>query len=412
LPPIFICWEYPGYHCIYTSSSVFVALIKIEQTMIQIYHNILWSKYKGGVFSALHKLASARGLGVRFYQIAETEDDRVGLGQVDLSYHSYPFELLFEGSYQKIGTLRLCRVLFLRVLSSKGEMVLLPGYSRPEHWAMLLAAIITFKHRAVFCDSTIYDRQQTFVKGLFKRLFFSLCHGFFGYGQRSREYLMHYGAPDEDVFFRCQAAALPHTYAVAAVYQGRIQKAADPAAPRYLYVGRLSPEKDISTLLEAFAHVLRAAPLARTVLVGSGPQREALSAQCEALGISGSVDFLGSKDIEGLKDEYARATCLVLPSASEPWGLVVNEALSYGCPVVVSNRCGCVPELVEDGGTGFVFECGDVVDLTAKLLAVPQVFTDPKATATRCLDRISKFSPENAAEQILMGCETLLGCSK
>jgi glycosyltransferase involved in cell wall biosynthesis len=380
--------------------------------MIQIYHNILWSKYKGGVFSALHKLATSRGLDVSFHQIAETEDDRVGLGKVDLSYHRYPFELLFEGSYQKIETFQLCRVLFLKVLLSNRKLILLPGYSRPEHWAMLLAAIITFKRRAVFCDSTIYDRPQTFVKGLFKRLFFSLCDGFFGYGQRSREYLMHYGAPDESVFFRCQAAALPHTYVPADAYNDRIQSAVSSDAPRYLYVGRLAPEKDIGTLLEAFSRVLQKVPSARMVLVGSGPERDALSAQSKALHIEGAVDFAGSKDVDGLRDEYARASCLVLPSTSEPWGLVVNEALSYGCPVVVSNRCGCIPELVEDGVTGYVFKCGDVGDLTDKLLAVPKVFSDSEATAGRCLERISNFSPERAAEQILDGCEVVLANSK
>ena len=57
---------------------------------------------------------------------------------------------------------------------------------------------------------------------------------------------------------------------------------------------------------------------------------------------------------------FERGAALVLPSHSEPWGLVVNESLSYGCPVVVSDICGCVPDLVLDGVTGYSFPVGDV----------------------------------------------------
>jgi hypothetical protein len=66
---------------------------------IAIYHNILWSKYKGGVFSQVYVQSMARGIGTSFIQIAETDDERVALGDVDLSYHTYPFRLLFRGAY-------------------------------------------------------------------------------------------------------------------------------------------------------------------------------------------------------------------------------------------------------------------------------------------------------------------------
>ena len=113
-------------------------------------------------------------------------------------------------------------------------------------------------------------------------------------------------------------------------------------------------------------------------------------------------------DVIGLALEYAKASCLILPSFSEPWGLVVNEALSYGCPVVVSHRCGCVPELVEGKPTGFVFEAGNVIDLASKLLAVPSTFANVEATAGDCLNLISTFSPEAAAAEIFGGCMHIL----
>lgn len=375
---------------------------------INIYHNILWSKYKGVVFSRLCDLASKKIHLICFLQIAETDTDRVSLSGVDMSYHTYPFELMFKGAYGAVPTRRLVSGLFFSVWRSDADLVLLPGYHRPEYWAMLLAAMLKGKKRAVFCDSTLYDQPQSLLKGLLKRLFFSLCDGFFSYGERGRSYLIHYGAPSHKVFQRCQAAALPHGYSVEQALQQRIAFAPSADAPRFLYVGRLSPEKSLDVLLRAFVQVCQDLPAARLVLIGSGPQQQVLADLTRSLGLDGAVLFAGSMDTAALAVEYAKASCLVLPSFSEPWGLVVNEALSYGCPVVVSHRCGCVPELVEDKPTGFVFEAGNVGDLASKLVAVPTTFANVGATARSCLDLISSFSPEAAAEHILDGCKQML----
>lgn len=375
---------------------------------IEIYHNILWSKYKGRVFSLLYERTQHKACSVRFFQIAETDTDRTSLSGVDMSYHSYPFELMFKGAYGLIPTHRLVRKLFSSVWHTDADLILLPGYHRPEYWAMLLAAVLKGKKRAVFCDSTIYDQPQSFVKGLLKRLFFSFCDGFFSYGERGRSYLIHYGAPSHKVFQRCQAAALPHGYSMEHSLQQRIALAPSADTPRFLYVGRLSPEKSLDVLLKAFVQVRQALPAAKLVLVGSGQQRQELADLSSSLGLDDVVLFAGSMDTAALAIEYAKASCLVLPSFSEPWGLVVNEALSYGCPVVVSHRCGCVPELVEGKPTGFVFEAGNVDELASKLVAVPATFANVEATARSCLDLISRFSPEAAADEILKGCKQIL----
>lgn len=376
--------------------------------MISIYHNILWSKYKGAVFSRLCDLAAEKNSTIHLFQIAETDFDRASLSGVDMSYHTYPFQLMFKGAYGAIPTRRLVSKLFFSVWHSDADLVLLPGYHLPEYWAMLLAAVLKGKKRAVFCDSTIYDQPQSFLKGILKRLFFSLCDGFFSYGERGRSYLIHHGAPPYKVFQRCQAAALPHGYSMVHALQQRITLAPSAEAPRFLYVGRLSPEKSLDVLLKAFVQVRQALPAATLVLVGSGPQQHELADLSRSLGLDDVVLFAGSMDTAALAIEYAKASCLVLPSFSEPWGLVVNEALCYGCPVVVSHRCGCVPELVEDKPTGFVFEAGNVDELASKLVAVPATFANVEVTAHGCLDLISSFSPEAAAEKILSGCQQIL----
>ena len=376
--------------------------------MIILYHNIRWSKYKARVFSAMHNLASSNNKHVDFYQIADTDGQRKSLSSVDLNFHQYPHKLLFAGSYDDVPQWILFKTLFKSVYTSDASLILIPGFHRPEYWGMLLAALLTRTKRAVFCDSTIYDQPQSFLKGLLKRLFFSLCHGFFVYGVRAKAYVVHYGAPPDKVFFRCQAAALPHDYSTDLVLAHRIAQAPPADAPRFLYVGRLSPEKSLDVLVQAFAQVHHVQPAATLVLVGAGPHRQALEDQANAAGLGQAVIFTGSKDVEALAAEYARATCLVLPSFSEPWGLVVNEALAYGCPVVVSHRCGCVPELVENKPTGFVFEAQNVDELASKLLAAPAAFADVKTTAIQCIELIAQYSPQAAAEDILAGCEKIL----
>ena len=222
---------------------------------------------------------------------------------------------------------------------------------------------------------------------------------------------MDTGVPLERLVTGCQAAALPHSYDPTTAVLRRVALAPPPEAPRFLYVGRLSSEKGLEVLLRAFARVLVSAQAACLVLAGGGPQRIELELLTEALGLAASTKFVGPRDAVELGDEYLRATCLVLPSIREPWGLVVNEALAYGCPVVVSNRCGCVPELVSEGVTGFAFRAGSETDLEKNLLRAIDAFADAEQSARNCLQLIAGYSPSAAAKSIMSGCERNLAWS-
>jgi glycosyltransferase involved in cell wall biosynthesis len=298
--------------------------------------------------------------------------------------------------------------LFRYTLGSNADITLLAGFERPEYWLQLLLLRLKRRKIAVFCDSTIYDRKQSAIRGFLKTLFFRSVDGIFCYGVRSREYVIQYGANPQSVFKRCQAAALTHDYSRELALKQRMEMAPSVNAPRYLYVGRLSPEKDLDTLLLAFSEVIKHHAKATLVLIGSGPDRAKLEKQVLTLGLQDKVIFEGSKSGDELFKEYSKSTCLVLPSISEPWGLVVNEALSYGAPAIVSNNCGCVPELVIDGKTGFVHKTSDVGDLAQKMIAAPTQFYDLAATANECLELIATFSSEAAASQILLGLRQIM----
>jgi len=91
------------------------------------------------------------------------------------------------------------------------------------------------------------------------------------------------------------------------------------------------------------------------VLVGSGPLEEELRSKAKAWCIGG-LHFVPWKSYEELPHYYALASCFILPSVCEPWGLVVNEAMACGLPVLVSEHCGCAPELCRPGENGFAFD--------------------------------------------------------
>jgi glycosyltransferase involved in cell wall biosynthesis len=375
---------------------------------IDVWHNILWSKYKGAVFSQLHDLARDTQLHFKFFQIATTEDDRIGLANVDVSYHDYPYTLVFDDSYDAIPLWRRISALLKRVSWSSADLVLIPGYHKVEYWVMLFMARMLGKRCGVFCDSTSHDRAPAKLKSGLKRIFFALCSVVFCYGQRSAEYVSGFGVPNRKIVLRCQAAALPHDYTPASALALRIVRRSRRNSPRFLYVGRLAVEKDLDTLIRALSLIHRRNRSRGLDLAGDGPLRNELLALVQAHGLEELVSFRGSLGVSELREAYAEAACLVLPSKSEPWGLVVNEALSYGCPVVVSQNCGCVPELVKSGITGFAFRTGDHVDLARAMEAALERFTDVEKTATRCLDLIGQFTPLRAAEQIYAGCDAVL----
>jgi glycosyltransferase involved in cell wall biosynthesis len=229
--------------------------MRIKQISVDLFHNILWSNYKAVVFSKLYGVSEKENICVNFYQISETEANRVGLAPVDLSFHNYPYKLLFSGSYEAIGLWRRIRKLSLVIIGSKADLILLPGYHYLEHWFMLLFCVVLRKRRAVFCDSTLRDQPQRWYKSVLKSLFFKYCDGFFVYGIRAREHVCAYGADPARVFERCQAAAPLPNYDrnIAFEYRRQRIKNFNANSANLLYVGRLSAEKGIYNLIDAFS---------------------------------------------------------------------------------------------------------------------------------------------------------------
>ncbi|NDJ16884.1 glycosyltransferase family 4 protein [Myxacorys almedinensis] len=123
-----------------------------------------------------------------------------------------------------------------------------------------------------------------------------------------------------------------------------------PEAPLLLYVGRLSAEKEIDRIKP----ILDAIPNARLALVGDGPNRQAL----EKHFANTPTHFVGYLGGQELASAFASADAFVFPSRTETLGLVLLEAMAAGCPVVAA-RSGGIPDIVEDGVNGFLFDPND-----------------------------------------------------
>ena len=135
----------------------------------------------------------------------------------------------------------------------------------------------------------------------------------------------------------------------------------------FLAVNRLSSEKNLLRLVEAFGKYKFSGGLWSLVIVGSGPQETALKSVIERNAIKDLV-LISWKQYLELPAYYALASCFILASTSEPWGLVVNEAMACGLPVLVSRYCGCVPELCRRGTNGYDFDPYNSEALAALML--------------------------------------------
>lgn len=225
-------------------------------------------------------------------------------------------------------------------------------------------------------------------------------------GQRNRDYLVHYGVPGNRLFFvpHCVDTAF---FANAAVPEDRSATRASwgisCAGAAILFAGRLVDFKRPADLLEALAVLRGQGCDVAAVFAGEGEKRTGLETLGQRLGVP--AVFLGFQNQTALPAVYAGADALVLPSdGAETWGLVVNEALACGTPCVVSDACGCAPDMIVPGVTGTVYPYGDI---SALAKAIQSSLCIPRNTpAIRA--RSDAYSVSAAAAGILDACSWLI----
>lgn len=173
--------------------------------------------------------------------------------------------------------------------------------------------------------------------------------------------------------------------------------AAFPKTPRFLCVGRLSPEKGHHFLLRAFAEVQKHHAEARLVLAGDGDLRAEIEAEITRLGLGRMVEITGWIDADRVQAELARATALVQPSLIEGLPVVIMEAMARKRPVVSTYISG-IPELVRPGENGWLVPAGDAV-------ALADALHDVIATDTETLRRMGEAGQARVRDRHLVDTE-------
>jgi glycosyltransferase involved in cell wall biosynthesis len=158
--------------------------------------------------------------------------------------------------------------------------------------------------------------------------------------------------------------------------------------PVFLFVGRLSEEKNLPLLLRAFSFIHRDFPEGLLVVVGEGHDKTRCMRLAHGLGIEKKVLFAGKADPASY---YKSAACLVLPSFHEGWGLVVVEAVASGCPVIMSD-VGCAGELIINKKSGIVVPVNDV-DALERAMRVMAVAKNLRLKYAREAKKMLKHLP-------------------
>ena len=234
--------------------------------------------------------------------------------------------------------------------------VFLCHYERPTTWLLAVALRVAGRGVWLMFDSTHADAPRRMWREWLKWAALAPYHGALVSGDASRRYLRGLGM---------RTRPITTGYDTLSVLRVRREAGAPPgpdgiphAERVFLIVARCVPKKNLETALDAYAEYAARAHAAEREprplwLCGDGPERPRLEQRAAALGLR-RMRFLGFRQPAEVARRLAQALALLLPSRSEPWGLVVNEAFAMGVPALVSTAAGCARDLVRDGANGAV----------------------------------------------------------
>jgi glycosyltransferase involved in cell wall biosynthesis len=282
------------------------------------------------------------------------------------------------------------------------DAVAINGYSMADAWSTLAWCKLHRRIAIIMSDSKSDDSPRVASKEWVKKMILrqfdaALCAGLLSksyleeLGMQSQKIFLGFDAVDNDYFWKKAEVARqnPSSY--------RALPGLETSDPFFLASSRFVKSKNFDGLLSAYAEYRRRLHEAnpskkpwRLVLLGDGAERRALEHQVWSEGIRG-VTFPGFRQIEDLPVYYGRAKVFIHPSYQDTWGLVVNEAMAAGLPVIVSKRSGCVADLVSNGQNGFIFSPEDLKTLAELMLLISSDSVDLTAMSLASRKRIEDW---------------------
>lgn len=249
---------------------------------------------------------------------------------------SFDYCIINEGAFEERVKLKSMMQLYHQLKTLSYQQIIVGGWDLWEFW--LIAMLFPKKRNALALESSIFESKTQGLAGSLKRFFLSRIERVYCSGEAQRNLLQALSFNKE----------IKQTLGVGIFhYAMKNERAPRAFHGKFLYVGRLSPEKNLEQLMNFFTHY----PQYQLTLVGQGP----LQTQLEALA-GENVVLAGHVPNQALAEYYQSHDMFILPSLKEPWGLVVEEALYYGLPVIASSHVGAAKDFITRYQAGRLFE--------------------------------------------------------
>jgi glycosyltransferase involved in cell wall biosynthesis len=288
------------------------------------------------------------------------------------------------------------------------ELIDLAGWGHPLLlMALFYAGIcripVTIESDTKFDPATAIWRRV--VKRLILPIIFRIPDLFFPAGTQQAAYFMGYGVPQARIRIAQMSVDVRSIMEKINLYRDKPVSGSNTGKPIvFLYVGRLEPFKGIQDLLEAFDILVQRGENSRLVIAGDGGLRRLVEASVSTYA---AVEYLGWISGDALFHAYSRADVFVLPSRIEPWGLVVNEAMAAGLPVIATDRVGCVDDLVHEGRNGYIVPSANpnrLAEVMRTFIQQPEIAASMGLTSRRM---ISSWTIEDEARILIAAWDEL-----
>ena len=313
---------------------------------------------------------------------------------------------LFPGSHHRDHSPRNLLARLTETLDKiRPTVMCVQGWAEPYGLTCLLWATWRRVHALVFSESQRIDMPRSWWKESVKRRVVRLFRAGLVGGTAHADYLAELGMPRARIFMGYDTVDNEH------FVRGAEAARRDAAALRGRYAlpddyllasARFMPKKNLRTLLEAFAlYRKRGRSTCSLVLIGDGELRSTLEHDRCRLGLDGIVLMPGFVAYDKLPTYYGLARAFVHASTTEQWGLVVNEAMAAGLPVLVSDRCGCAPDLIRADRNGYTFDPSGPHSLAEHLDQIAGAGSDRLAEMGQASQEIiARWSPALFADQL------------
>ena len=292
------------------------------------------------------------------------------------------------------------------------DVIFVNGYSFFYNWVALKWGLRHQVPVVVCSESNEHDEPRQSLKEGVKRFFVNCCAAGLAGGTLQVAYLEKLGLPRERLFTGYDVVDNSFFARKAGQARARDRESENfrkslRLPGRYFFAcARFGKKKNIPGLIKAFSKYREKASedsessLCELVIAGDGEERSLIEQVLGENGVAHHVHLIGSKGYEELPSYYGLAEAFIHASTTEQWGLVANEAMASGLPVLVSNRCGCVPDLLQEGVNGWSFDPGDQEQLTSLMLKISSDSRLRKEMGTRSDEIIANWGPARFAQGV------------